>query len=223
MVPDSDILNTFLDQLLHCTSKRILLKSLVRKVPPKVVKQFTGFMLKPVKLHILEEAISNTVHTPESPITPKNTNSHIHQVSSNTNASSNNKTDKKIEISCPSGSSASSAPTSPTYKILLVDDNIVNCRVGQKLIQKLGHTCDIATSGHKALELFHSQKYDMIFMDIIMPEMDGYTTTKLIREIEKKHCLPRTPIVALTAVDSSDKGIDEEMVTTVVPFFHFFL
>lgn len=217
MVPDSDILNTFLDQLLHCASKRILLKSLVRKVPPKVVKQFTGFMLKPVKLHILEEALSSIIYTPESPTTPKNINSQISQLSSNTNVNSNVKSDKRIGITNSSANSASSVPF-PTYKILLVDDNIVNCRVGQKLIQKLGHTCDIATSGQKALELFHAQKYDMIFMDIIMPEMDGYATTKLIREVEKKHCLPRTPIVALTAVDSSDKGIDEGMVIVVTNF-----
>jgi osomolarity two-component system sensor histidine kinase NIK1 len=89
---------------------------------------------------------------------------------------------------------------------------MVNCRVGQRLIQKLGHVCDIATSGQQALELFYSHKYDLIFMDVIMPEMDGYTTTKQIREAERKHCLPRTPIIALTAVDSSDKCFDEDMV-----------
>jgi len=206
MVPDCSILNPFLSQLLlHCPH-RILLKSLTRKVPPKIIKHFTGSMLKPVKLHILEQTLSNIVSSSLSPLLSKATESHLSQsLSNNTNS---NKADT---VNNSNNMNSSKTKQNPSYKILLVDDNMVNCRVGQKLIQKLGHNCDIATSGQQALELFHAHKYDMIFMDIIMPEMDGYKTTKLIRETERTHCLARTPIVALTAVDSSDQGFDEGM------------
>lgn len=81
------------------------------------------------------------------------------------------------------------------FKILLVDDNPVNLKVGSKMIEKLGHHCDQSENGYDAIEQSRKNDYDLIFMDVQMPEIDGVETTKKIREIGKKNI----PIIALTA------------------------
>lgn len=82
-------------------------------------------------------------------------------------------------------------------KILLVEDNEVNCKLFTKLLQSNGYNCDIAMNGEEALRAYVNKDYDLIFMDCQMPVMDGYEATRKIRELEggKKH----TPIIAITA------------------------
>lgn len=70
-------------------------------------------------------------------------------------------------------------------KILLVEDNKVNQKLFSVMIKKMGFETDIAENGLVALERIKSEKYDLILMDIQMPEMDGHTATIKIREIEK--------------------------------------
>lgn len=82
-------------------------------------------------------------------------------------------------------------------RILVVEDYLINQELTKELLEILGCTVDVASTGHEALELVEKQRYDLIFMDIQMPKMDGYETTKEIRQLEKgSH---HTPIVALTA------------------------
>ena len=83
-------------------------------------------------------------------------------------------------------------------RILLVEDNIVNQMVATRLLQKLGYQADLANNGLEAIEAVQKQIYDLIFMDVQMPEMDGLTATKLIREylMDSKH---KVQIVAMTA------------------------
>ncbi|MBP6741053.1 MAG: response regulator [Leptospiraceae bacterium] len=83
-------------------------------------------------------------------------------------------------------------------KILIADDNPVNLFLMKSvLIQILPNSIIIeATNGQRALELYKIEKPDIIYMDIQMPEMDGYETTKAIREIETE---AHIPIIALTA------------------------
>jgi len=84
--------------------------------------------------------------------------------------------------------------------ILLVEDNRVNQIICEKFLVKLGCTVDLAETGIMALEKFSGpQHYDMIFMDCNMPEMDGFSATMGIRQIEKDRYLNEIPIVALTA------------------------
>ena len=89
-------------------------------------------------------------------------------------------------------------PDQRRFKILLAEDNPVNQKVALRFLQKKGHTVVVAESGKKALEAWRKQTFDIILMDVQMPEMDGFEATARIREQEKstsKHI----PIIALTA------------------------
>ncbi|MGO2512088.1 ATP-binding protein [Marinomonas polaris] len=84
--------------------------------------------------------------------------------------------------------------------ILLAEDNKVNQMICEQFFLKLGCSVDLAETGVMALEKFNgSQRYDIIFMDCNMPEMDGFLATVAIRQIEKDKGLNQTPIIALTA------------------------
>lgn len=83
-----------------------------------------------------------------------------------------------------------------TMKILVVDDSHINRRVAVRLLEKLNIHADAATSGFEALEKLETQTYDVILMDMQMPEMDGLETTQKIRQLN----LAKRPfIIALTA------------------------
>ncbi len=81
--------------------------------------------------------------------------------------------------------------------ILVVEDYPVNQELTKELLEMMGCDVEVVESGAEAIEAVKRNPYDMIFMDIQMPEMDGYEATKEIRRIEgsAKH----VPIVALTA------------------------
>ena len=85
-------------------------------------------------------------------------------------------------------------------KILVDEDNIINQKVAVFNIEKLGHKVNIAENGKIAFDNFKKNKYDLIFMDIQMPEMDGVEATKLIREFEVDTAKDKKmPIIAMTA------------------------
>jgi signal transduction histidine kinase/ActR/RegA family two-component response regulator len=89
-------------------------------------------------------------------------------------------------------------PRSGATRILLVEDNAVNQRLAVRMLQKRGHEVDVAANGIEALARLHAVEYDLILMDCQMPEMDGFETTKRIRDAETasgRHI----PIVAMTA------------------------
>ncbi|MGB5896289.1 MAG: response regulator, partial [Ignavibacteriaceae bacterium] len=60
-----------------------------------------------------------------------------------------------------------------SLKILLVEDNAVNQKVALRLIEKIGYHTDLASNGIEAIEAVQSNEYDVVFMDLLMPEMDG--------------------------------------------------
>src|SRR5580692_10691 len=92
-------------------------------------------------------------------------------------------------------------------RILLVEDNPVNQRVAQRLLQKLAADVTIANHGAEALERLAESTFDAVLMDCQMPVMDGFTTTRRIRELERQNGrTKRVPIIALTAnVMSEDR------------------
>jgi two-component system sensor histidine kinase BarA len=90
-------------------------------------------------------------------------------------------------------------PISTQIQVLTVDDHPDNLKLIQALVHELGVEADTALSGPIALVRVKEQRYDLIFMDIQMPEMDGIETTEAIRAWESQEDLDPTPIVALTA------------------------
>ena len=110
-------------------------------------------------------------------------------------------------------------------KILVVDDNKVNQLVAQKMLKKLGFSADLADNGLKAVEAIKANAYDLVFMDVQMPEMDGITATMEIRNQEKiKGAAKKLPIVAMTAnVLGKDKenclkaGMDDFLSKPITP------
>ncbi|MGB2579647.1 CheY-like chemotaxis protein [Elusimicrobium simillimum] len=87
--------------------------------------------------------------------------------------------------------------TATRAKVLLVDDIDINLMVAESLLEEYGIQPDTALNGVEALELVKKNDYDLIFMDHMMPEMDGVEATKNIRAMEGKKAF--TPVVALTA------------------------
>ncbi len=86
----------------------------------------------------------------------------------------------------------------PKAKILIVDDNEMNLKVARGLLSPLQMTIETAQSGKAALEMIDDHAYDIIFMDHMMPEMDGVECTKEIRSRESDY-MKNVPIIALTA------------------------
>lgn len=88
------------------------------------------------------------------------------------------------------------ALTNRNIKIMVVEDNEIYREMISKILIDEGHNVEAVSSGLVAIKKLKKQKYDMIFMDLFMPELDGYNTTRNIRNIN--HC-KNLPIVALTS------------------------
>jgi len=92
-------------------------------------------------------------------------------------------------------------------KILLVEDNKINQIVTEKLLNKFNFKTIVVENGFQAIEKVKTDKFDIILMDINMPKMNGFETTKIIRELGNQ-----TPIIALTAFDKHE--INDEVVAS---------
>ena len=84
----------------------------------------------------------------------------------------------------------------PSLKILVADDNIINQRVIRAIFKHLGYEISIAVNGAEALKMTKENNFDILFMDLLMPEMDGCTATQEIRKFNTT-----LPVIALSAAD----------------------
>jgi two-component system sensor histidine kinase/response regulator len=96
--------------------------------------------------------------------------------------------------------------TRSSLRILVAEDNTINQVLVVRLLQKLGHVPTTVDNGREALEALKTECFDLVLMDVQMPEMDGFSATREIRNAER-HTANRIPIIALTA--NAMKG-DEE-------------
>lgn len=108
-------------------------------------------------------------------------------------------------------------------RILLAEDNMVNQRLTVKLLTKMGYQVEVAGNGKEAVAAFERETFDLILMDVQMPEMDGFEATALIREKEKKTG-GHIPIIAMTAHAMKgdrerclDAGMDEYVSKPIRP------
>ncbi len=122
--------------------------------------------------------------------------------------------DKLCELFPGSESQASPRPDTPSagtaaasavgsVKVLVVDDNPVNQKLASALLRRLGCEVDTADNGEAALEKLGQHEYALIFMDLVMPKMDGFAATSAIRNLATRGS--RVPIVALTASATVDE------------------
>ncbi len=94
--------------------------------------------------------------------------------------------------------SAPAAPAPLTRRILLAEDNPVNQRVVQRILEKQGYSVVVAHNGRQAFEAVSKESFSVVLMDVQMPEMDGFEATHAIRQTEKLSG-SHVPIIALTA------------------------
>ncbi|NUQ63117.1 MAG: response regulator [Pirellulales bacterium] len=85
-----------------------------------------------------------------------------------------------------------------SLRVLLVEDSLVNQKVAVALLEKHGHRVVVANHGKEAVAILAAERFDLVLMDLQMPEMDGFDATKAIRDRERQGS-GRTPIIALTA------------------------
>jgi CheY-like chemotaxis protein len=131
-----------------------------------------AYLLKPVKASELLDCIVNLLHRPES-------------------ATPSGRPEPRAE-------ETSSAVPPLSLRILLAEDNPVNQLLATRLLDKFGHKVQVANNGKEALALLEKHGFDVVLMDVQMPEMDGFETTARIRTREQATG-QHLPIVALTA------------------------
>jgi len=84
-------------------------------------------------------------------------------------------------------------------RVLVAEDNPVNQKLAQHLLERRGHTPILVGNGREAYEAIVRDGFDLVLMDLQMPEMDGFEATASIRALEREKGVPRLPIIALTA------------------------
>ena len=82
-------------------------------------------------------------------------------------------------------------------RILLADDNPVNCRIAVLMLEKGGHQIDVVNGGAEAIEAIRGKPYDLVLMDVQMPGIDGLEATRRIRALPIAHA--GVPVIAITA------------------------
>ena len=88
--------------------------------------------------------------------------------------------------------------TSQNLRILLTEDNLVNQKLAVRLLEKRGHSVTIANNGREAIDAIECGQFDVVLMDVQMPEMDGFEATQIVRSRERETGR-HLPIVAMTA------------------------
>jgi signal transduction histidine kinase/DNA-binding response OmpR family regulator len=171
---------------------------------------FTGHVTKPVRLHALMDAVAlaatarprvaaTTVATSALPVPAAPREAHAPR---STLAATPMIVPPAVEDTPRAAVARAVPPPAPharpaQFRALVVEDNPINQTVAVKMIERMGGVTDVAANGREALAFVAGRRYDIIFMDCHMPEMDGFEATAEIRRSEAPEA--RIPIVAVTA------------------------
>jgi CheY-like chemotaxis protein len=114
--------------------------------------------------------------------------------------------DRKFPLQAPSNAAGLSkmAGRRHALQVLLAEDNTINQRVIGRMLERKGHTVVFAANGHQAVDLLEKRSFDVVLMDVQMPEMDGFSATGEVRQREKLHG-GHVPILAVTAHSGADE------------------
>lgn len=107
----------------------------------------------------------------------------------------------------PEAKMVEAAQVMPDISILIAEDNLVNQKVARRMLKKMGYNAEVVANGQEALEIVQRRKFDLIFMDMRMPVMDGLEATRRIR---RKFSSDQLKIIAMTA--NAMKGDREECI-----------
>ncbi len=143
----------------------VLLTSIGRRGDAKKAREagLAAYLTKPVRERQLQDCLVTIMTQRPSPLRATTTNDPFPLVTRHTLA------ETKAEVD---------------LRILLAEDNIINQKVAVRLFQRLGYRIDVVVNGREAVEAMSRIRYDVVFMDCQMPDMDGFEATRLIRERE---------------------------------------
>ena len=106
--------------------------------------------------------------------------------------------DGQLQVVQDAAATAAPRPRQPSLHILVADDVLVNQKLLQRMLEKLGHRVTVVTNGREALDIASTERFDLVLMDVQMPVMDGLASTAAIRQRERSSDR-HTPIIAVTA------------------------
>lgn len=106
---------------------------------------------------------------------------------------------KALEVEARHEASAAHASKWGPLQILLAEDSLVNQKLAVGLLTRQGHEVTVVSNGRAAIEAWENDSFDIVLMDVQMPEMDGLSATREIRRLEAERGRPHTPIISLTA------------------------
>jgi PAS domain S-box-containing protein len=165
----------------HAIVMMLCTKDLMTKVVKLKKLGLHRWVAKPIRRAELFDALSRTLENDSQPRAPVELPDHRDGAGPDSSAA------------------ASSAPAADCLRIMLADDSIDNRMLIRAYLRKTPWQLDEARNGREAIEMFKRQHYDVVLMDIQMPEVDGYEATRAIRRLEHDRALPHTPVLALTA------------------------
>ncbi len=139
---------------------------------------FAGYLVKPARLEVLGSVVATAIAHRRQGLRDLVTRHSVREAA---------------------GQSAAPILNRFAGRVLLVEDNPVNQKLGRIMLGHLGVSVTLAENGQQALEILAAQTFDLVFMDCQMPIMDGYEATAALRARESRQALPRLPVIAMTA------------------------